>query len=377
MLAGRGRFRCPHGFTLIELLVVIAIIAVLISLLLPAVQSAREAARRAQCSNNLKQLALATANYEMANGSFPMGFAWQWCDAGSHCAGSVGNAAGPMVALCPYFEPGPLYNAYNFSITNWGDINSTVDAAGVGTLWCPSDGSIQGYRATFGPGTNNNNLPLTVSFSNYRGNWGYWAGRVTGRDNAGTATAAQRQAAISQFNGVFVTNGYGTAGGPALGFPGVSRASVKLSSVTDGTSNTVAFSEIAHGLLSQTDGPPSSFDNWNWWASGSPGDCSYFHYWPINPWKTMANLMQVDEAGAYAEAASSFHPGGVNTAMVDGSVRFIKDTIDTWTINQTTGLPQGVTRNVSVWQLGPGAKVGIWQALGSVNGGEVISADAY
>ncbi len=55
-----------------------------------------------------------------------------------------------------------MFNAYNFSITNWGDINSTVDGTGLGTLWCPSDGSIQGYRATFGPGTNNNNLPVTV-----------------------------------------------------------------------------------------------------------------------------------------------------------------------------------------------------------------------
>ncbi len=370
-----------RGFTLIELLVVIAIIAVLISLLLPAVQAAREAARRAQCTNNLKQLALALANYEMANGSFPMEFFWQWCDAGASCAGSIGDGIGPMVAMLPYYEGGPVFNAYNFSVENFGDINSTVDGTGAATLWCPSDGSIQGYRATLPPGDVFNNLPLPMCFSNYRGNWGYWTGEVMGRDVAGTATSAQRLAAINQFNGVFITNGYGAAG--QLAIPsrnGVSRAPQKLAAITDGTSNTVAFSEIAHGLLSTTDGPTpaqTSFENWNWWTSGNMGDTTYTHFWPVNPQNKLQNLSMDDQAGAFASGVSSFHPGGVNTAMVDGSVRFIKDSIDTWTINPTTGWPQGVPRDVSVWQLGPGAKVGIWQALGSVNGGEVISADAY
>jgi Protein of unknown function (DUF1559) len=109
-----------------------------------------------------------------------------------------------------------------------------------------------------------NNLPLPTCFTNYRGNWGYWAGRVTGRDIAGTADAAHRLAAINQYNGVFVDNDYGPAGGPALGFPGISRAPLRIAGITDGTSNTVAFSAIAHGLLSKTDGSPSSFDNWNW-----------------------------------------------------------------------------------------------------------------
>ena len=93
-----------RGFTLIELLVVIAIIAVLISLLLPAVQSAREAARRAQCVNNLKQLGLALANYESANGSFPMAFFWNWCDPADNnpnggCAGSKRAISTAMIAM--------------------------------------------------------------------------------------------------------------------------------------------------------------------------------------------------------------------------------------------------------------------------------------
>ncbi len=371
--------RDHRGFTLIELLVVITIIGVLIALLLPAVQAVREAARRMQCNHNLKQLALALINYEGTNGSYPMSYSRQWCEAGAPCAGSASDASGSMVALLPYYEQGPLFNAYNSSVANYGDTNSTVNGVGVGILWCPSDGSIQNYRAIYAPGEIINNLPLPMCYSNYRGNWGYWTGRPNGADNAHTADAAHRLAAIKQYNGVFACNGYGAAGGAATpAYASVSRATVRNADVTDGTSNTAAFSEIAHGLLAKDDySPHGSFEDWGWWTSGNLGDTNYTHFWPINPQKKITNFGQFDHAGAFVNGASSFHPGGVNMAFLDGSVHFIKDTIDCWSFDPATGYPIGVTRDVSVWYIAPGAHVGVLQALGSINGGEAIDANAY
>jgi prepilin-type N-terminal cleavage/methylation domain-containing protein/prepilin-type processing-associated H-X9-DG protein len=381
MRLSRYRYR-RRGFTLIELLVVISIIAVLIGLLLPAVQAAREASRRARCSNSLKQLALATANYEVVNGTFPMATGLQFCEIGAICFGTspdVGNAPGPLVALLPFYEQGSLFNAWNSQVAEFGDVNSTIDATGMGALWCPSDGSLAGERWTYGPREIYNNLPHPMTYSNYRGNWGYWTGIPNGNVGPpGSADTPHRIAAIQQFNGVFVSNGYGTAGETA--FPvrrGVTRSPVRLAAITDGTSNTAAFSEMAHGLLSKTDYTPGSFYDWGWWASGNLGDTCYAHYWPINPQKRIANLTGIDQAGAFVNGASSFHPGGINVALVDGSVRFIKESIDTWAFNPATGMPWGVTRDQSVWNAPPGTKIGVWQALASINGGEVISADAY
>src|SRR5436190_11854994 len=123
--------KSPRGFTLIELLVVIAIIAVLIGLLLPAVQAAREAARRAQCINNMKQLGLANANYESAHGGYPFGQARE--NVGSCTNGGLTSAfpngyfigSSLFVRLLPFFEQGTLANAYNYSLINWVQENNT------------------------------------------------------------------------------------------------------------------------------------------------------------------------------------------------------------------------------------------------------------
>src|SRR6478735_5763182 len=131
-----------RGFTLIELLVVIAIIAVLISLLLPAVQSAREAARRAQCINNLKQIGIGMHNYHTGMGSFPLGGTKQFNDSYGDIQGWGTWSASAL--LLGYMEGQPLYNAANFNwvccwSTGW-NINSTVTLSIVNTFLCPSDG---------------------------------------------------------------------------------------------------------------------------------------------------------------------------------------------------------------------------------------------
>jgi prepilin-type N-terminal cleavage/methylation domain-containing protein/prepilin-type processing-associated H-X9-DG protein len=364
-----------QGFTLIELLVVIAIIAVLVGLLLPAVQSAREAARRLQCTNNLKQVILALHNYESQNGSFPPGYCWQ------AYAGNYSDAPGHLVRIAPYLEQTPLANALNFSIPMYYSANTTVCGTGLNVLWCPSDGDIVNLSYTYPAPFTYDGGPLPMTYSSYAGCMGMWPtfGYVS-------STSGGDQQSLSETNGVLFNIGYPPGnpvtiyGTPEPGRPGVAPA--KFANVTDGMSNTIAYGEHAHGLFSQT--PDSNgivdFHDWNWWVSGNFGDTLFTTYFPMNPQKKLATgyyeggtLIQGDDM---VTAASSFHPGGANFAFCDGSVRFLKDSIDSWTINPATGLPQGVTYRAGKYVPGPGA-IRVYQALSTRNGGEVISADAY
>src|SRR5271155_5720281 len=133
-----------RGFTLIELLVVIAIIAVLIALLLPAVQSAREAARRIQCTNNLKQIGLAMHNYHSANNTFPQGVAASFNSVNPGCIAWSGWSA--QALMLNYMEQSPIYNACNFmvdpfSATASPNINATAILTKINAFLCPSDGN--------------------------------------------------------------------------------------------------------------------------------------------------------------------------------------------------------------------------------------------
>ncbi len=348
-----ARIQRLRGFTLIELLVVIAIIGVLIALLLPAVQQAREAARRIQCTNNLKQLALGAANYESTYGSYPMGtpfrrFAEGWVDDGHSI----------FVALTAQIEQSQIYNAANFSRDIYYSSNLTVQQSAVSTLWCPSDSKVSLRQLPdyqFGDTPMGQNY---VRFTSYGGNAGVFYLHPSSYSDAGVAQTA---ALTSQCNGIFFTN-----------------SAVTLAQITDGTSNTFLFGERGHSLLTAS----GSLLDWHWWFDGYYADTMFTTLYPLNPFRKLRTGGTTGSlTNAYVFSASSLHPGGANFAFVDGSVKFIKDTIQTMPFDQNTGQPRGIAGDYNYYTtqftIAAGTSFAVYQALSTRAGNEVISSDAY
>ena len=342
------------GFTLIELLVVITIIGILISLLLPAVQSAREAARKLQCSNNIKQLGLAVHNYLDQNNVIPSAAFPRDAIPGYDYPYDFSQ----FIRLLPQFEQSALYNATNFSLTGWNGENITVISTALSAMICPSD----------------NNPPVPVSIANADGNYfpgiptqGNW--RVPHTSYAGMAGPYVYWS--------FDLTPYTWQGQKSLLGLIYPVSSNSLASITDGTSNTILFTEVASskGYPDNDTSGASRIDFTTWWFVGDPYDSLTSTTWPPN---TKQKVVGFPEYGSQA-LAQSRHPGGVNCGFADGSVRFIKDTIDSWTVN-----PNGNSPSLSYTaapdylpSLVPGQKVGVWQALSTRAGGEVVSADSY
>jgi prepilin-type N-terminal cleavage/methylation domain-containing protein/prepilin-type processing-associated H-X9-DG protein len=368
-----------RGFTLIELLVVIAIIAVLIALLLPAVQSAREAARRAQCINNLKQIGLAAHNYISALNVFPQGIQFQ---TNPEAGGSCYTSGSWLVSMAQFFEQGNVFNAVNYSLNMYTAQNTTVSSIGQSMLWCPSDPVITGLQYTYpaapAPGAVCA-TPLTMKYSSYAGNTGEFMEYYV-PNNIFNGNAAPYVCTITS------TPPEQTNNGIIYVFSAVS-----IASITDGTSNTMLSSERAHGRFA-----PSDIYCWNWWTSGNYGDTMFSTFYPMNPFNKIPQwCCQDGSPDAYVASAGSFHPGGANFGFCDGSVKFLKDSISTWPIqpgaagNLKTGYyygimsgpgyPVGITRDPATLQFffAPGVQIGVYQALSTRNGGEIVSSDQY
>jgi prepilin-type N-terminal cleavage/methylation domain-containing protein/prepilin-type processing-associated H-X9-DG protein len=348
------------GFTLIELLVVIAIIAVLIALLLPAVQAAREAARRSQCVNNLKQLALAAVNYESANGSLPTANSTGATRANPSAANLMNYGASVLVRLLPYYDQAPLFNAYNNNLAFFAAGNETIANTGINTLWCPSDGIVSQpspldpfYQAQA------SNPNLKQYMSSYAGSEGTWVIYSNPWDTDGT----------SPLN---LGTSYLAAVGNSTGVIRPTRP-VRLSEITDGTSNTFIFGERAMAIFSANTLSTTQWAN-RWWNSSWWAHQGMSTLYPPNAHRKYGRQIGQGAWWIPVEPASSMHPGGVNWALCDGSVRYIKDTINSW--GQTLNVwadPDGMQYDQYGHDIG-GPTPGIYQALSSRAWGEVITA---
>ena len=332
-----------RGFTLIELLVVIGIIAVLVALILPAVNAAREAARRAQCVNNLKQLALASANYEHIWGSYPIGVQFTF---------NISTCSHWLTQL-PFFEQQPLFDTYNFDWNILSAANTTTSGVKLSVFLCPSDALIQrpvDFDQSLYGLDSDHFYQGTVEYElcSYKASGGTWfrQSRDPGR---------QREA-----NGVFLR-----------------QQTVGPAEITDGLSNTVLYGEASVRILNDEEvyyeGP--------WWSSGWFAGTVFTSLYPLNPQRNGV----IDDWAAdglshvYSVAASSDHPGGANVVMVDGSVHFIKENIDSWQISKVTGLPNGVTRDpqTGTYTVGPQAHVGVWQKITTREWGDLVGTGDY
>jgi prepilin-type N-terminal cleavage/methylation domain-containing protein/prepilin-type processing-associated H-X9-DG protein len=354
-----------EGFTLIELLVVIAIIAVLIALLLPAVQAAREAARRAQCTNNLKQLALAASNYHDVNGTFPGG---SYSPLVKPAAWHFAQNFSSFVRMLPYTEQASVYNAVNFD-TNYGSFtNVTIAGVRLSVLTCPSD-------------TSNNPTPLRSASSPSGTVPGWNFGVNNPPDQPPDGVFPQAYSSYAGSMGTFPVTYQNSFNNPAeLGQTnGVifNESAVAIASVTDGTSNTMLFAEHARtNLMVYDPGFALSDGQWN---SGRIYDTMFSTWYPPNVGLSGngGSASSIIKGGFYPETATSQHPGGVNVAFCDGSVRFVKNSISSWSFNAATNAPVGVSVSNFIYSVAPGTFIGVWQQLSTRSGAEVISSDSY
>ncbi|QDU37071.1 Type II secretion system protein G precursor [Maioricimonas rarisocia] len=304
-----------RGFTLIELLVVIAIIAILMALLLPAVQQAREAARRSQCKNNMKQMGLALHNYHDVHGTFPPALISSGRCNSSTCPPEVLNTTG-WVLLLPYLDQSPMYNLYDFSLPSsisspygrplaggvtTSDANRPVYSQKLDVFLCPSDDgggeivtssandSSQFYERN--QVARSNYLFATGSYTDYSLTYDYYR---TSRSDLGA---------------------FGNDGAATIAF------------IKDGTSNTIVVGESRQNHTSSSYGP--------YWGAGTHTCCH--GYTPRTADRFHINVdYYADGSGLqYAWQFGSSHVGGAHFLMGDGAVRFISENID--------------YRNVFVW----------------------------
>jgi prepilin-type processing-associated H-X9-DG protein len=334
----------------------------LLALLLPAVQGAREAARRALCANHLKQLALAAHQYSDLYDTFPPGCYQRLGRAGETGPNYFATDFSVFVRLLPQLEQQPAYDAVNFNLTAWNVQNLTVAGAGPGTLLCPSDPHAASPLPLAGSGLDQSYDAVPP---------GGWVQRYT---SYGAITGAWTLHYFHLVPGSRDTLVPGEAGRMASQTGLIfALSATRPAAVTDGLGSTLLFADTSSARLGRR---PASLSLWN---VGSPPCTLSSAYFPPNPEDDLEILLREFEQGLFGKTVASHHPGGVNCAFADGSVRFVKDSVDSWPIDLQTGFATGIGVDVKneVLFIRPGSKVGVWQALATRDRGEVFGGDAY
>lgn len=322
-----------RGFTLIELLTVISIIGVLTALPLPAVQSAREAARRTNCANHFKQLGLALSQYLDTVGALPIGRSGLFDIYKLHCM----NRRTWAISILPYMEQVNAFGAFNYSLSFYQPENSTVVLARLDVFSCPSDR----------PGVQEPGSTVPRSKGNAAACWGsthYFQGEPS--------RGADGPAPFTGPNGTAYYSGSAFGGNWAAG----------ASRFSDGLSNTVWLGEVIVGQNRVADQQPyGAYDHRGDLYNDDRNASMFMTYTPPNSrtpdqlgdpvycGNRYANNPPRNDKSPCFNAARSRHPGGGHTLFGDGGVRFVKDSVTT----------------------------GVWRALGSPAGGEIVSADQF
>jgi prepilin-type N-terminal cleavage/methylation domain-containing protein/prepilin-type processing-associated H-X9-DG protein len=350
-----------HGFTLIELLVVIAIIAVLIALLLPAVQAAREAARRSQCVNNLKQIGLAMANYESSFGCFP--------PTGSDDPGDgLDNDYSAKTRLLPFLEQTAVFNSlnqtyYGISVINPA-INKTAVCTTINGFLCPSDGNDPNFTllgSRVGQTNYGNNLGVSITLNGLAFDGPAW--RMNDSAKGGPTTVASildgmsNTASYSEW-----LKGRNTKTGRQAVWTGQKAYSRSTPYWPGPYGSVVTITQVLQDVAKNCQ--PNVNTTATWDQKGMAWSCNlagvgggYSHL--LAPNKTACFYPQYNYAKYNEPApgnddvtminAQSNHSGGVNVGFLDGSVKFIKDSVSLTT----------------------------WAAIATRAGGEIVSADSY
>ena len=347
------------GLSLVETLVVIGIVSLLVGLLLPAVQSARGSARRFQCASNLRQFGLALHAYHDTYGCLPPGrmksYDPRYSGTNPPCTSTVVDK-GLEIFLLPFVEQAALYGAINQSLTILGVENQTIHTISVAAYACPDD-PMSGVSREIYPGAldqygdpDSAHGRHMMVFTSYAGCMGSL--EVIALPLPGNACRPS-PLVIAQCDGAFHD-----------------VAPIRFAAFADGLSNSMVMAEHSTTINQDFNSVnPYLFGKYGWYITGNWGDTLFTALYPPNAFKTVG----LGATPARVNSASSLHPGGLNVLLGDGSVRFVKETIQTWPFEPATGLPAGASLSPGGWWRNLPPR-GVWQALSTRAGGEIADA---